>query len=105
MKPLWSACGKNDEGLEDLVLKLYDFAMSNPWPQEWLRQCVLPYQAKSWEEVCQSPWMEQVWQHGRKILTDLKSQVEETLGITQSADGPHMYQPMVESDLALVEEL
>lgn len=99
------APGKNDEGLEDLVLKLYDFAMSNPWPQEWLRQCVLPYQAKSWEEVCQSPWMEQVWQHGRKVLADLKSQVEETLGITQAADGPYMYQPMVESDLALVEEL
>ena len=28
------APGKSDEGLEELVLKLYDFAMSAPWPEE-----------------------------------------------------------------------
>ena len=30
------ATGKSDENIAELILKLYDFAMSNPWPQEWL---------------------------------------------------------------------
>ena len=28
------ASGKNDDNLGDLILKLYDFSMSNPWPKE-----------------------------------------------------------------------
>ena len=28
---------KSDEPIEDLILKLYDFSMSNPWPKKWLR--------------------------------------------------------------------
>ena len=30
------ATGKSDDGLKEMIFKLYDFAMSNPWPREWL---------------------------------------------------------------------
>lgn len=38
------APGKTDEGLKELVLKLYDTAMSNPYPLEWLGDCIKAYE-------------------------------------------------------------
>lgn len=29
--------GSRDKAVEEAVLKLYDFAMSNPFPEEWLQ--------------------------------------------------------------------
>lgn len=99
------APGKSDEGLEELVLKLYDFAMSAPWPEEWLSQCVSIYEAEDWESVCDSVWMKEVWKHTDKILSDLRNLIQENMSLTQKSDGPYMYEPMVEDDLALVERL
>src|SRR5690606_39394613 len=30
---------RGDELLHRLILKLYDFARSQPWPEHWLREC------------------------------------------------------------------
>lgn len=101
----WYAPGKTDEGLENLILKLYDFAMSNPWPKEWLRQCAAVYEAESWEEVETSDWMRLVWEHSGKILGDQKEQILESLELCRHLDGPYMYEPMLQEDLSLVEKL
>ena len=101
----WYAPGKSDEGLENLVLKLYDFAMSNPWPEEWLRQCAAVYEADSWEEAEASSWMKLLWEHTGKILADLKEQAAESLKLCRQPEGPYMYEPMLKKDLALAEQL
>lgn len=36
---------RNDDGLTDLVMSLYEFARANPNPKEWLRQLVTHYRA------------------------------------------------------------
>ena len=36
------ATGKSDEKLKEAVLELYEFAMSDPWPKEWLNNCRIP---------------------------------------------------------------
>lgn len=33
------AAGKSDRGLEDLILKLYEFSTSFPYPERWLQSC------------------------------------------------------------------
>ncbi len=33
------ARGKSDAGIEDLILQVYTFSQSNPYPGEWFRQC------------------------------------------------------------------
>ena len=37
------APGRNDGALERMILRLYEFAQSYPWPQEWLRSCLKAY--------------------------------------------------------------
>ena len=33
------ARGKSDAGIEDIILQVYTFSQSNPYPQEWFLQC------------------------------------------------------------------
>ena len=63
------ATGKTDEGIIDLILKLYEFAMSNPWPQEWLDSCLEPYEAESFEAFSSSLWMKKLWEDVRRALS------------------------------------
>nr|MCR5602151.1 UvrD-helicase domain-containing protein [Lachnospiraceae bacterium] len=46
------AGGKNDNVLEDMLDRLYDFSMSSPEPEEWLRRC---------EEIYKSPENDTAW--------------------------------------------
>lgn len=33
------ASGRTDGGLEDYILKVWEFSQSNPWPGEWIASC------------------------------------------------------------------
>ena len=50
------AQGREDGNLEEMILRLYEFSMSYPWPQEWLEDCRKTYQAESWEQIEASAW-------------------------------------------------
>ena len=52
------AAGKQDDGLDALVLKLYEFSMSYPWPEQWLEECRAAYQMDSPEAVQESIWVQ-----------------------------------------------
>ncbi len=36
--------GKTDEGIEDMIKRLYAFSVSYPYPEEWLLSCKEAYQ-------------------------------------------------------------
>lgn len=44
--------GKNDSGLEELILRLYEFAVSYPDPEEWLKGCLDEYPMEEKMEGC-----------------------------------------------------
>ena len=51
------ATGKSDEVLTELILRMYEFAMSNPWPLEWLDSCTKAYEIRTKEELVSCIWM------------------------------------------------
>ena len=60
------AAGKQDDGLDDLVLKLYEFSMSYPWPEQWLEECRAAYQIDSPEAVQASIWVQELMIEAKK---------------------------------------
>ena len=50
--------GKTDTKIVDLMLKLYQFSMSYPYPGEWLESCRQAYEIQNTEELEQAPWMQ-----------------------------------------------
>ena len=48
--------GKTDEGVSSLVLSLYHFSRSHPWPEKWLASCVEKCGIESAEALYGSDW-------------------------------------------------
>lgn len=99
------AAGKSDEGLIDLILKVYEFSMSNPWPKEWLMECVRPYQAGSFEELENSVWMEKLWKDVGNALSEAEDIQRNTLKLAGEAEGPYMYEEALLADKVLLDRL
>jgi ATP-dependent helicase/nuclease subunit A len=97
--------GKTDEGIEEMILKLYEFSMSYPWPKEWLESCRMAYQAGDLEELEKSSWMEMLVRDTRQGLDEIKSIIGQALEIAGEEEGPYMYTEALESDLRQVEML
>ncbi|MCM1257676.1 MAG: helicase-exonuclease AddAB subunit AddA [Roseburia sp.] len=99
------ATGKKDDMLHDLILKLYHFANSHPWPLEWLSDLGKPYGMIGKEELCESLWMKKAMEYLGFLFLDLKAKAEENVRLTMMEDGPGYAREAAESDRDKVEGL
>lgn len=99
------APGKSDRELEDLIMKLYEFSMSYPWPEKWLAGCAEVYEAESLEQLNGEAWMKGLTENVRVLLTDALGQTEEAIRIALQEDGPYMYEDALLSDRKLLEDM
>ena len=97
------AQGKSDENIEDLVLKLYEFSMSYPYPREWLEECRRAYQVKSREELENAPWMGAIKGELRKQMEEAEELLSQAMEIAGEGDGPGFYIPLLEEEKKSVE--
>ncbi|CUQ19782.1 helicase-exonuclease AddAB subunit AddA [Clostridium baratii] len=49
---------KDDEKLKEMVLELYRFSMSGPWPEKWLTEKAEEFNISSLEELDKTVWVE-----------------------------------------------
>ena len=99
------ATGKSDENLGDLIQKLYEMAMSNPFPEEWLQKCLGDYRIESLEELRETEWMKTLWDAVGDELQEAELLIREARNVCAEADGPYLYEDALNSDLILVRDL
>lgn len=96
---------KSDAPLEDLILHLFGFSMSDPWPREWIENKRRMFELHSVEEMEQASWMKELLEYVKAVLGDLQRKNQKTLEICHGFGGPTAYEPALLSDLELIEEL
>lgn len=99
------ASGKNDEGLKNLILQLYEYAESYPWPEEWLLDCERMYQIGSIEDFLQSPLLSSLYQYVRHMAEGIEAEITRALAVCEQEDGPYMYVRALEDDLERIRAL
>lgn len=99
------ATGKSDVAIENLILQLYEFAVSYPYPKRWLAECMEPYRAQTEEDLERSPWMQFLMNYVNRTFTDLEQEIRRMLDICHLPGGPYMYEDAVQADLLQVQEL
>lgn len=97
------APGKTDEAMERMILRLYEFSTSAPWPEEWLRESIRVY--GELEEPLNSQWMQLLWEDTEKRLTDMQELAFENQALCQEEDGPSVYEEAAMEDEYLLEQL
>ena len=99
------ATGKSDEVLTELILRMYEFAMSNPWPLEWLDSCTKAYEIRTKEELVSCIWMKKLWEDAGHLLDQITYLQERCKEVIYSPDGPYMYGEALEQDLLFRRDL
>ena len=99
------AAGRSDEALREMVLRLYEFSKSYPWPEEWLTSCARGYEVADVFDLDAAEFMQPLVAHIRQISEDLVGLTEDALALAKEDDGPFMYQKALESDLEKYKEI
>lgn len=97
--------GKTDKQIEDLVLKLHQFSMSYPWPEEWLEERKETFSLESMEEMKEMDWMKSFISYLNSITGDLVKRCEEAISLCDEPDGPKAYRKALEDDYDMLREL
>lgn len=97
--------GRSDAKAGEMILSLYEFSRSYPWPKEWLLACADGYAAESAEDLKKAAWMEPLLENVCFILADIKRRMQKALALTQEDDGPQIYEKVIRSDLEKYERL
>jgi ATP-dependent helicase/nuclease subunit A len=90
--------GKADGGIEELIIKLYEFSMSYPWPGEWLYENQKLFSLESVEDMKETAWMKLLLDFLHRILGDLLLRLQEAIEVCEEGDGPLAYLSALESD-------
>ena len=99
------ASGRTDAALNEMILQLYEFSRSYPWPEKWLDSFVGAYRIETREELDRAEWIAPLTENICFVLKDCEQLLKQALAITQQDDGPDMYEKAVQSDLEKYEGL
>ena len=99
------APGKTDDSLKELILQVYEAAMSHPFPKEWLMECLKGYQIESQEELIQAEWMKLFWKNLEENLEEARYLIVRGKEICRKPRGPHGYEDALDKDLFMIREL
>lgn len=99
------ASGRTDVALNEMILQLYEFSRSYPWPEKWLDSFVGIYRIENREELDRAEWLAPLTENICFVLKDCEQLLKQALAVTQQDDGPDMYEKAVRSDLEKYESL
>jgi ATP-dependent helicase/nuclease subunit A len=96
---------KSDTPIEELIVQLFNFSMSDPWPKAWIAQKRKMFDINSMEEMNHTSWMKELLDYVKVVLGDLLQKNAEALEICNESGGPTLYGAALISDRNLLEIL
>lgn len=99
------ATNGSEKAVEEAIYRLYDFAISYPWPEEWLLERAKDYEVSSVEDLYQKNWFQTGMSYLKDSLRACREQLEQALALTEVAGGPYMYVDNLRNDMEIVDKV
>jgi ATP-dependent helicase/nuclease subunit A len=96
---------RSDTELQSLVLRLFEFTRSSPWPQNWLDKHTWSFRHLDDFELTSSPWAKIVLESIKLELAGAKKDMEHALDLACTSDGIEPYVPTLEDDILQIDSL
>ncbi len=93
-----------EKTLEEHILNLYNFAMSFPWPKEWLYERMNDYGVAEVSELENQPWMQFAVSHIRALGEDIVADYSRAISLAEEPDGPYMYGELLDKEKEALEK-
>ncbi|RYL95628.1 helicase-exonuclease AddAB subunit AddA [Sporolactobacillus sp. THM7-4] len=96
---------RSDESLQKMILKLYNFSQSHPWPERWLDQMSSSYETENKKSIDDFNWSAGL----KKSLSDetagLLTALEEARRLAMEPGGPAPYAETLTDDINALRNL
>lgn len=92
--------GSDDSSIEDIILQLYETAMSDPWPEQWLR-----FRGDDYASGLSGRWYENVIAYILGELRRANQKLEQAKILTEKPAGPYMYGERIEAEIETVKKV
>ena len=96
---------KSDAGLQDKVLSLYEFAMSQSNPDGWMRHAVEPYKAAQEQDLRDTLWGRAMWDDQQAEIDRIAARIEQMEPLLESPVGPKKWDKVYQEQLAALTQL
>ena len=96
---------KSDAGLQDKVLSLYEFAMSQSNPDGWMRHAVEPYKAAQEQDLQDTLWGRAMWDDQQAEIDRIADRIESMEPLLESPVGPKKWDKVYQEQLAALAQL
>lgn len=83
--------GAQDDTLSEIILKVYETSMSNPWPEAWIEEHSNDYYVNL-DEPLSGPWFDHIVSDIYKNLCIAATSLRSAARIALNVAGPYMYE-------------
>jgi ATP-dependent helicase/nuclease subunit A len=93
--------GKDDTRIEDFILSLYNYAMSMPFPEDWLIERKSDYEI---DEACfeEAFFVKDCKKLTAQLLEECEMRLQMALSLASAPDGPYVYCDLLEKELGMI---
>ena len=91
-----SSGSKSDKAIEELILKLYKFSMSYPYPKSWLDENISNYDTSGGIE--DKAWYIFIMEETDQMLKEISDELKEAIELASAEDGPYTYEEGLRED-------
>ena len=96
---------KSDAGLQDKVLSLYEFAMSQSNPDGWMRHAVEPYKVAQEQDLRDTLWGRAMWDDQQTEIDRIADRIEQMEPLLENPVGPKKWDKVYQEQLAALAQL
>jgi ATP-dependent helicase/nuclease subunit A len=96
---------KEDSNLQDMILRIYDFIQSNPWPKEWLKEQVDIFNPERNEDFDATLWADMIKGQIRTEAQGLLEIADYALSLCYEPNGPEKYIEAIEDDIRILKKI
>lgn len=95
--------GKTDRLLKETILKLFSFAMSYPWVEEWLEGCRKPFHVENMEEFEALDMTAELLDYLANLSGQWAQQLRQCRNLALMEDGPQKYEALLQQETEMLE--
>ena len=96
---------KDDEKLKDIILNLYKFSMSGPWPESWLIEKAEEFNISTLEELDKTKWVEILKDNIRVEVEGFINMYHKAIELISDTEGLEAYLDTFRGDLECLENV
>ena len=94
---------RDDEQLKDMILRLYSFSMSGPWPENWLNEKAEEFNIQTISDLDQTAWSNVLRTNLAVELNGFINMMKKAIEIIKETDGLETYIETFSTELSYLE--